>query len=254
MAIDFGRTTVDYARHRVGFPDRLFERLIAAGVVGSGKRLLDLGTGTGSLARGFARRGVEVTALDVSGDLLQAALALDHDAGVDVRYVQAPAEATGLPDDSFDVVTAGQCWHWFDRQRAAAEVFRLLLRGGRVVIAHFDWIPLPGNVVHATESLIREHNPAWSFHGGSGLHPAWFADLAGAGFTRLESFSFDVEVPYSHEGWRGRIRASAGIAASLDRAAVDRFDHEHAALLHRDFPVDPLAIHHRCWAVVGGRP
>ena len=47
-----------------------------------------------------------------------------------VEYHVAPAEETGLPDDNFDVVTAGQCWHWFDRPRAAAEVARLLRPGG----------------------------------------------------------------------------------------------------------------------------
>ena len=71
-----------------------------------------------------------------------------------MRYVTARAEQTDLPDASFDVVTAGQCWHWFDRPKAAQEVRRLLVSKGWLVIAHFDWIPLPGNVVEATEKLI----------------------------------------------------------------------------------------------------
>ena len=252
--IDFGRTRHDYVRHRAGFPDELFERLIAHGVVRPGMRLLDLGTGTGSLARGFARRGLRATGLDVSRELLEAAEDLDREAGVAVRYVRAPAEATGLADASFDVVSAGQCWHWFDRPRAAAETFRLLVPSGRAVIAHFDWIPLPGNVVEASERLMRAHNPGWSMHGGTGIHPAWLADLSGGGFRDLETFSFDIEVPYSHEGWRGRIRASAGIGASLDEAAVRRFDLAHAAMLEERFPDQPLAVAHRCWALIGRKP
>lgn len=251
MPVDFGRTATDYARHRAGFPEALFERLAQSGVVAAGQRLLDLGTGTGSLARGFARRGLQVTGLDPARPLLDEARRLDAAAGVVVEYVEARAESTGLADARFDVVSAGQCWHWFERARAAQEVRRLLRPGGRVVIVHFDWLPLPGNVVEATERLIRQHNPDWHHGGGTGLHPAWLADLARAGFVGLETFSFDHAVCYSHAAWRGRIRASAGVAASLGAAAVTRFDAEHEALLARDFSEEPLSVPHRCWAAIG---
>lgn len=254
MPVDFGRTAADYARHRAGFPEALFARMVEGGVVAAGQRLLDLGTGTGSLARGFARRGLQVVGLDPSRPLLDEARRLDDAAGVAVRYVEARAESTGLADASFDVVSAGQCWHWFERARAAQEVRRLLRPGGRVVIAHFDWLPLPGNVVEATERLIRQHNPAWQGHGGTGLHPAWLGDLALAGFTGLQTFSFDQAVSYSHEAWRGRIRASAGVAASLDADAAARFDAKHVALLARDFPEEPLRVPHRCWVAIGVKP
>lgn len=254
MPVDFGRTAADYAKHRAGFPEALFDRLLRDGVVVAGQRLLDLGTGTGSLARGFARRGLQVIGLDPARPLLDQARRLDEAAGVAVRYVAARAESTGLTDMSFDVVSAGQCWHWFERTRAAQEVRRLLRPGGRVVIAHFDWLPLPGNVVEATERLIRQHNPGWTLGGGTGLHPAWLADLAVAGFAGLETFSFDQAVGYSRAAWRGRIRASAGIAASLDVAAVARFDAEHEALLARDFPDEPLRVPHRCWVAIGVKP
>jgi SAM-dependent methyltransferase len=186
--------------------------------------------------------------------MLDQARRLDRATGVAVAYVVARAESPGLRDASFDAISAGQCWHWFERARAAREVRGLLRPGGRVIIAHFDWLPLAGNVVEATEWLIRQHNPGWRGHGGSGLHPAWLGDLALAGFNGLETFSFDQAVSYSRVAWRGRVRASAGIAASLGRAAVARFDAEHAAMLAHDFPADPLLVPHRCWAAVGRAP
>ncbi|MEE8144137.1 MAG: methyltransferase domain-containing protein, partial [Kiloniellales bacterium] len=81
MKIDFGRTAEDYGRHRAGFPDALFDRLGAFGLNGPGLRVVDLGTGTGSLARGFARRGAEVVGLDPSRDLMAEARRLDGEAG-----------------------------------------------------------------------------------------------------------------------------------------------------------------------------
>jgi len=254
MAIDFGKTAHDYSTYRQGFPPAFFERLAQRGLIGPGKRVLDVGTGTGTLARGAACAGSQATGIDIAAKLMQQARLLDEEAGVQVIYHMARAEATGLTSASFDCVMAGQCWHWFDRPRAAAEIWRLLTTGGKVVIAHLDWIPLPGNVVAATEQLILKHNPRWSMGGGSGLYPVWLADLALAGFSDLETFSFDLFLAYSAEAWRGRIRASAGVAASLSPQAVTRFDQELSEILWRDFPQEPLQIHHRVWAVIGTKP
>jgi SAM-dependent methyltransferase len=254
MIIDFGRTADDYATHRAGFPDALFDRLAALGVRMQGAAVLDLGTGTGTLARGFARRGARVTGLDRAAPLLEEARKLDERAGVAIEYRIGRAEETGLPDASFDIVAAGQCWHWFDRPRAAAEAMRLLRPGGRLIHAHLDWLPLPGSVPHATEALILEHNPRWSAANGTGLHGGNLADLSLAGFRDIETFSFDLAIAYTHEGWRGRIRASAGIGASLAEEQIAQFDREHAGLLMRRFPEEPLRIPHRLWAALATRP
>lgn len=254
MQVDFGRTAADYARHRAGFPEELFERLAARGIGRPGQRVLDLGSGTGSLARGFARAGARVTALDISEDLLAQARALAAADGVELETLCAPAEDSGLASASFEVVSAGQCWHWFDRPRAAAEARRLLAPGARLAICHFDWLPRPGNVVAATEALIEAHNPAWTLGGGDGFYPAWTEDVASAGFDDIESFSFEEPVPYDHQAWRGRIRASAGVGGSLAPAAVAAFDQALGALLAAEFPGDLLQVPHRCFALTATAP
>lgn len=251
--VDFGRTSRDYGTHRAGFPPETFERLSGRGIGLPGQKIVDLGTGTGTVARQLAARGAKVTALDVSAAQIEEARRLAEEENLEIEFLEGRAESTGLAGGVYDVVVAGQCWHWFDRAEAAAEVHRLLKPGGHVVIAHFDWLPLPGNVVEMTEMLIMRANPDWSMGGGTGLYPAWFADLSNAGFSDLESFSFDVTVPYSHEDWRGRIRASAGIAASLPKEEVSVFDRGLAGNLKAKFPRDPLAVPHRVWAVVGER-
>lgn len=250
MNVDFGKTAIDYGRHRAGFPDEFFDRIFACNATRAGDRVLDLGTGTGTLARGFALRGCETVGLDRSAPLLDQARELDARAGTVVRYVEGLAENLPFDDASFDVVCAGQCWHWFDRACAAAQAYRVLVPGGRLIIAHLDWIPLPGNVVEATEHLIERHNPRWKMGGGDGIHAYELADATGAGFVGLESFSFDLAVPYTHEAWRGRIRASAGVAASLPPEAVSAFDDDLAALLHRDYAESVLQVPHRVWTVI----
>jgi SAM-dependent methyltransferase len=251
---DFGATSEDYARYRAGFPDSLFERLAEHEIGRSGQSIVDLGTGTGSLARGFARCGCHVIGIDPAEDMLEAARELDASAGVSVEYRVARAEDTGLPDAAFDVVAAGQCWHWFDRPRAAAEAARILKPDGILVIAHFDWIPLAGNVVRATEELIEHHNPDWKLGRGLGIHPLWLRDVGEAGYRGLETFSYDVDAPYTPEAWRGRVRASAGVGGSMTPEQVGDFDEELAELLASHFPGAVLQVPHRVFVVLARAP
>ena len=252
--VDFGLTADDYRRHRAGFPAQLMDRLRRRGIGGPGRRVLDIGTGTGSLARLFAAAGARAIGIDPAAPLLAQARELDQLAGVRVGYAVGAAEHLGFADASFDVVAAGQCWHWFQAARATAEIRRVLRPGGHVVIAHFDWVPLPGNVVSATEALILAHNPRWTMAGGTGLYPRWLADLGQAGFTGIETFSFDLDVRYPAESWVGRIRASAGVAASLPPAAVAAFSADLEKLLSQRFPGAELMIPHRVWAVTAKAP
>ncbi len=246
----FGTAARDYATHRAGFPSELVQRLESFGIGLPGQRLVDLGTGTGTLARQFAAKGVSVTGVDPDERMLVTAAELAAADGVELDLRAVTAEATGLPEASFDVVTAGQCWHWFDGPAAAAEAMRLLKPRGSLAVCHFDWLPLPGNVVEATERLIVEHNPKWTMGGGYGMWPQWTPAIQAAGFGGIESFSFDVLAPYTPDAWRGRIRASAGITA-LDPTGRDAFDAALAALLARDFAGDDLSVEHRVWALVG---
>ena len=254
MQADFGKTSDDYARHRAGFPASLFEHLAQQGIGAPGQAIVDLGTGTGSLARGFALSGARVIGIDPAESMLEQARRLDAKAGVKVDYRVGKAETTGLPAASFDVVSAGQCWHWFDRPRAAAEVKRLLKPGGHALITHFDWIPLAGNLVQATEQLIEEHNPAWDMGGGYGIYPKWLRDLGEAGFSGITTFSYDEDVEYTPDDWRGRIRASAGVGGSMTAAAVTAFDRALGDILAHDYPGARLQVLHRVFALLARLP
>ncbi len=252
MKVNWDSTAGDYASFRAGFPDEFYDRLASYGIAsrrGAEKHALDLGTGTGTLARGLALRGWRVTGLDISADMISAALRLDAAAGVTVDYMVARSEATGVPAAVFDLVCAGTCWHWFDKPAAAREVHRLLTPNGQLVVAAMEFQSQPGNIVSATCQLIHQHNPQWPSD-QLGFRFEWAEDLSAVGLAIVDRFQFDFAVPYTHEAWRGRIRASAGVSASLAPAAVDAFDREHAALLRMQFPQEPLAVPHRVLAIV----
>lgn len=250
--MDFGRTAKDYALHRPGFPAAFFEAVSRQGFGIPGQRVLDLGTGTGTLARGFAERAAVVVGLDASETMLAEADALARADQLTVQWLRASAEETGLPDRAFDVVCAGQCWHWFDRPRAAAECRRLLDGGGRVLIAYFSYLPEPGTVGEATEELVLRRNPTWPMARSDGRYPRWAEDLREAGFVGVETFEFDLPVSFTHDGWRGRFRACNGVLA-LPPEGIATFDQELRDLLEARFP-EPLVSNHRVFWIVGTRP
>lgn len=104
----------------------------------------------------------------------------------------APAETIGYPFrerfgrgglGQWRVVSAGQCWHWFDRRRAAAEARRLLAAGGVLAICYRDYVVAPGNVCAASEELVLAHNPGWAMGGWTGMPAGWRAELGEAGFA-----------------------------------------------------------------------
>ena len=239
---DWGRTSNDYAAYRPGYPVSFFRRLAALGIGVPEQRLLDLGTGTGALARLFAARGCEVTGLDIAPKLLAAGRRLAAEQGAAVEFIEAPAENTGLPSRAFDIVTAGQAWIYFDLNRVIPEVLRLLMPGGGLMTCHQCWLPRHDEIARQTEELVLQFNPGWSgadYSGDIPPQPEWSRDA----FRVRAMFYYDEPIPFTRDSWRGRIRASRGIGASLPAGEVERFDREHAALLERAAPENFSILH-----------
>jgi SAM-dependent methyltransferase len=235
--MDFGGAARDYALHRKGFPTSFFERFPLQG------RVLDLGTGTGSLARGYAERAWTV-GLDLSLPMLR-------EAGAIPGRVAARAEALPFRSASFDAVTAGQCWHWFDGPAAARECLRVLRPGGTLAIAHFDYLADRPGVAAETERLILRFNPGWTMAGKAGIYDRWRPHLQR--FVDVDSSWYDEPVAYSHAGWRGRMRACNGALAVPDAKARAQLDERVAEMLARDFP-EPLMVPHRVFLLCARKP
>ncbi len=249
---DFGKAAEDYATYRKGFPDSFFRRLLQEGIGTPGQRILDLGTGTGSMARGFAKQDATVTGVDISLEMMQQAGKLGERDGTRVTYVQGRSEAVPLASGRFDVVTAGSCWHWFDGPAAAKECMRLLKPGGLLLIAHFTYLARQGNPAGRSEELILQRNPTWPMAGSDGLECSdWRAHLEPAGFQGILDRRYDEEVSWTHEEWRGRIRACNGVLALGKGPPIQALDRDLAALLKAEFPEEPMRIPHRICMISG---
>jgi SAM-dependent methyltransferase len=139
VAESFGVDPARYNRARPAYPEALIERILAAT---PGRDILDVGCGTGIVARQFLAAGC--TVLGVEPDTRMATFA--HGKGVEVDV--ATFEAWEPAGRMFDAVVAGTAWHWIDPVAGAAKAALVLGRGG--VLAPFGTVQeLPASVTGA---------------------------------------------------------------------------------------------------------
>jgi SAM-dependent methyltransferase len=169
---------------------------------------------------------------------------------LDIEFKVGVAEQTHQADQSFDLVLAGQCWWWFDAQLAIKEVKRILKPGGRLIICSFNYIPVPGSAAHACEEVILKHNPGWSSAGNNGISQEQIWQLTCSQFEGIESYSHDQMLGFTHEDWRGRLRACNGVGASLSPEEIKGVDQDFQVRLERDFPGE-ISVLHRIFVATG---
>jgi SAM-dependent methyltransferase len=118
----------DYEAARPSYPPEALEWFAAELGLGAGRRVCDLAAGTGKFTRILTGTGAELCAVEpVAGMRATFRTLLHH-----VPLVGGTAEALPFAAGSFDVVVVAQAWHWFDHDRAAAEVRRVVRPGGGV--------------------------------------------------------------------------------------------------------------------------
>lgn len=126
--LGYQRAAADYERVRPSYPTRALSVLADALDLGPGKRVADIGAGTGKFTRLLALTGARVVAVEpVAAMRARLAELLPQ-----VAVAEGLAEATGLPDGWVDAVVAAQAWHWFDPAATLAETERITRPGGRL--------------------------------------------------------------------------------------------------------------------------
>ncbi|HEY5936850.1 MAG TPA: class I SAM-dependent methyltransferase [Kofleriaceae bacterium] len=117
FADHFGQIAARYAAYRPRYPQQLVDTLRAET---RGDTAWDVGCGNGQLSVGLAEQFARVIATDPAQAQLDSAEPHSR-----IEYRRAPAEASGLPDASVDLIVAAQAAHWFDWPRFLAEVARV---------------------------------------------------------------------------------------------------------------------------------
>ena len=209
-AESFGSDPERYDRARPRYPDVLIERIVAPA---PGGLVLDVGAGTGILARQFQAAGCEVLGVDPDARLAEFA----RHSGVEVEVSSIEDwEAAGR---QFDAVVSGESWHWVDPVAGAAKAAEVLRPGGRLAVFWNTGRP-PAGLEEAFAEVYRRVLPASlvarlgrrSIEAAHSAMRAKAADgmQATGAFDEPEQWRFEWAESYTRDEWLDALQTSGG--------------------------------------------
>lgn len=221
-ATGFSAAATTYETGRPDYPSALDGWLVAALGLGSGRRVVDLGAGTGKFVPRLLATGASVIAVEPVA-AMRAELARRHP---EATALEGTAEAIPLADGSVDAVVCAQSFHWFATAAALAEIRRVLKPGGALGLVWNVRDESVGWVAALTRLMTPHEGDAPRFHSG-----AWAKPFPAEGFGPLEESHFR----HGHTGPAERVIVdrvmSVSFVAALPQAERDRLAADVRALV-----------------------
>jgi SAM-dependent methyltransferase len=219
-ASSFGAVAELYDRFRPSYPEALIDDLVAL----KPAQVVDVGCGTGQVARALAARGLSV--LGVEPDAQMAAVARHRGLEVEVSGFEAWDDR----GRRFGLLTCGAAWHWIDPELGLAKAVQVLTPGG--TLARFWTFEVPEEPVRAAlEAVYGEHAPQ-----ATRFVPRppdnWPDPVVTSGaFTAIETRTYAWSRTLSTEAWVGMVttfsdhqRLEPARLAALQRALTEAID------------------------------
>lgn len=248
-SFDWGKASKDYAKYRDIYPAEFYDKIIALGLCVKGQSVLDIGTGTGVLPRNMYTYGANWTGTDISKDQIEQAQMLSAQLGYDIKYITSSAEKLDFENGSFDVITACQCYWYFDNKITAPLFSKLLKPGGKVAFMVMNWLPYEDEIAKKSEDLVLKYNPVWT-GAGETFHPINLSDEYNEFFDVDTMCEFRIPIHFTKDGWNGRMKACRGVgASSLTQQQIADWEKEHLEMLS-EYPDEFDIMHYAAFAVL----
>lgn len=242
-AFDWGRTSAGYAKYRDIYPKMFYEKIVERNLCVKGQKVLDLGTGTGVLPRNMYAYGADWVGTDISENQIEQAKKLAGELGQETEYLVSATEDVDYPDGTFDVITACQCFWYFDHERVMPKLARMLKPDGRLLLLYMAWLPYEDDIAGESEKLVLKYSPNWS-GAGETIHPIHVPPCVYETFESVYHEEYEIEVPFTRETWNGRMKSCRGVEASLPPEEVEQWEREHRAMLERIAPEEFMVKHY----------
>jgi len=254
MKINFGNVSNDYAKYRDHMPEMLFEQLKERGIRFNDLNVIELGSGTGIVARDLARNGANVTGIEPSRELIGEAVSIDKLAGVDkISYIEAYAEDFTLPG-KYPIFIAVRAWHWFNRIDVLRNIKKYIESNGLLLIINSIFKP-ESEVAQITFEVLKDNNIELKPSGANADHNerrngfpvSWFDEWNHNSFQIEYEWEYDYELDFSHDEWCGKIRSVSWLA-NIEAEKRTKISNELLTQLSKQAPV--LRIPHQYSVVI----
>jgi SAM-dependent methyltransferase len=226
----------EYDRYRPGYPDELFDAIAGRLPLPRQPLVVDLGAGTGRASLAMAAFGWRVTAVEPGKPMLEMLRARATNEGLLISTLQASAEQTDLDAASVDLVTAAQSFHWFDKQRALAEMARILKPAGGLALFWNARDTSRSPFLAEYEALLKRSLPEkdsgrYEWEGPDETRKA--IEAHGAVFDPPQLTQLQHQVLMTDEEFVGMAFTASYVRVGLSPEQQDRFRLDLAALLGR---------------------
>ena len=235
----FDGAAAGYAAARPGYPEALFDELVALAGLPPGGEIVEIGPGTGQATVPLARRGYRIAAIELGAALAAETRRATRDyPGVTV--VVGDFEGLSLPPASCDLVTAATAFHWLDPATRYARAARILRPGGALAPFRNEHVKSArdADFFAATQGVYARVLPEWAAAYQGLPRPEEVADAEAARIAAVGLFEEPVvrrylwESAYDAAGYlallatysdyrrlapEGRARLFDGLAALIDR-------------------------------------
>jgi hypothetical protein len=206
----FSGRVESYRQHRPSYPAAIVDLLARECGLSKSSVIADIAAGTGLLTEIFLAGGYPVIAVEPNQQMREACATLTAQSPR-LQCIDGTAEATGLADDSVDLITVGQAMHWFDLKRARSEFVRILnTRDG-----HLGWCAvlynnrrMTGDAFHkGYESILIEYGKDYSTVRDSHLDENRLAAFFAPNAMRTAAFANSQQLTL--DGLMGRVLSSS---------------------------------------------
>jgi ubiquinone/menaquinone biosynthesis C-methylase UbiE len=178
----FETTARTYAARREPYPPEFFAAAADALKLRGDESLIDLGTGPGLLAIGFARYVGRVLGVDPEPAMAAEARRAAVAANVALPVIEGRAEELDIGLGPFDLITIGRALHWMDREVTLPVIARILAPGGRTLICGSTSVAGEFNPWRAAYDAVLRSWGAARDGGHRRVYEHWFD---GSRFTQI---------------------------------------------------------------------
>ena len=194
-----------YVKYRPDYPVELVQTLLQKASLGANAVVADVGSGTGILTRLLLEQRLNVIGIEPNAKMRAAAELLLSDYPC-FTSVDAPAERTGLADDSIDLITAAQAFHWFNNTETKTEFQRILKPDGRLALI-WNKRNINQPFQQAYDAILRTYVPEYGVVNHMNLTEtdigSFFAD------GHMEVLRFDNSQQLTFAALLGRLKSSS---------------------------------------------